>query len=103
MQLKDGHQERRGTIEGGQGFSTDGTRPPQVPVFFNPMGVSRIEIGVSAFDCIGLLPPDDHPHVSLNMGEQPEIRCPYCSTQYRRNSALRWNETVPPNCFVVSA
>lgn len=103
MQLKDGHQDRSGTIEGGQGSSTDRTRHPQVPVFFNPMGVSTIEIGVSAFDCIGLLPPHDHPHVYLNMGEQPDVRCPYCSTQYRLNSALRWNETIPPDCWVARA
>jgi uncharacterized Zn-finger protein len=80
-----------------------GTGPHQVPVFFNPKGVSRIEIGVSAFDCIGLLQPDDHPHVYLNMGEQAEIRCPYCATLYRFNSALRWNETVPPGCLVATA
>ena len=89
MQLTNGNQGK-----------TDHTRPLQVPVFFNRMGVSRIEIGVSAFDCIGLLPPHDHPHIYLNMGEQADIRCPYCSTQYRLNAALRWNETIPPRCWV---
>jgi len=75
-----------------------GTGPSQVPVFSNPMGMRRIEIGVTSFDCIGLLPPDDHPHVYLNMGEEADIRCPYCSTQYQFNPALRWSETIPANC-----
>lgn len=82
-------------MNGGQG-------PSQVPVFSNPMGLSSIEIGVMAFDCIGLLPPHDHPHVYLNMGEQADIQCPYCSTRYRFNPALGWNETIPPNCSVTS-
>jgi uncharacterized Zn-finger protein len=80
-----------------------GSGPSRVPVFSNPVGVRRIEIGVTSFDCIGLLPPDDHPHVYLNMGEQADIQCPYCSTRYRLNPALRWNETIPPNCWVARA
>nr|WP_283937821.1 zinc-finger domain-containing protein [Sphingomonas hankyongi] len=48
---------------------------------------------------MGVLPPHDHPHVYLNMGEQSDILCPYCSTQYRLNPALRWNETVPIDCW----
>jgi len=84
-----------------EGFETVGGQgPSQVPVFFNPVGASSIEIGVTAFDCIGLLPPHDHPHVYLNMGEQTDIQCPYCSTRYRFNPALGWNETIPPNCSV---
>ena len=71
----------------------------EVPLFINEMGMSTIEIGVSAFDCMGVLPPHDHPHVYLNMGEAVEILCPYCSTQYRLNPALRWNETIPINCW----
>jgi uncharacterized Zn-finger protein len=79
------------------------TGPAQVPVFSNTMGVRRIDIGVTSFDCIGLLPPHDHPHVYLNMGEHADIQCPYCSTRYRFNPALRWNETIPPNCWVARA
>ena len=90
-------------MDGGQGPLTHATRPPEVPLFFNEMGVNSIEIGVSAFDCIGVLPPHDHPHVYLNMGEQADILCPYCSTQYRFNPALRWNETIPPNCWAARA
>ncbi|MGI8706547.1 MAG: hypothetical protein ACR2JJ_12305 [Sphingomicrobium sp.] len=31
-----------------------------MPLFFNEMGVSSIEIGVAAFYCMGVLPPHDH-------------------------------------------
>jgi uncharacterized Zn-finger protein len=96
-------RKRSAAMDGGQGPLTDDARPPQLPVFFNPMGVRSIEIGVTAFDCIGLLPPHDHPHVYLNMGEQADIQCPYCSTRYRFNPALRGNETIPPNCCTVIA
>ncbi|MFL6777014.1 MAG: zinc-finger domain-containing protein [Sphingomicrobium sp.] len=92
-----------GATDEGQGPLSDDARPPQLPVFSNPMGVRSIEIGVTAFDCIGLLPPHDHPHVYINMGEQADIQCPYCSTRYRFNPALRWNETIPPDCCTASA
>jgi len=75
------------------------TSSSEIPLLFNEIGVSSIEIGVGAFDCMGVLPPHDHPHVYLNMGEQSDILCPYCSTQYRLNPALRWNETVPIDCW----
>jgi uncharacterized Zn-finger protein len=96
-------RRRSGAIDAGQGDLTDDARPPQLPVFSNPMGVHSVEIGVTAFDCIGLLPPHDHPHAYLNMGEQGEIHCPYCSTRYRFNPALRWNDTIPPNCCTANS
>lgn len=80
-----------------------GTSPLEVPVFFNRAGVESIEIGVATFDCIGLVPPHDHPHVYLNMGEQQQVRCPYCATLYRLNATLRWNETIPPGCWAARA
>jgi len=76
-------------------------RPPtqeETPLFFNELGVRSIGVGVTDFDCMGAMPPHDHPHVYLNMGEGLEILCPYCSTEYRFNAALSWNETIPPNC-----
>jgi uncharacterized Zn-finger protein len=69
-----------------------------VPLFFNELGVKSIEIGVPSFHCMGVLPPHDHPHVYLNMGDDIRVFCPYCSTDFRLNSALRSNETRPPNC-----
>jgi uncharacterized Zn-finger protein len=73
------------------------------PRFFNELGVRSIDVGAAAFDCMGAMPPHDHPHVYLNMGEQTEILCPYCSTEYRFNAALRWNETIPAGCWAASA
>jgi uncharacterized Zn-finger protein len=93
-------RKQSGTGNGRQDPLTRDTRPYEVPAFFNPNGVNSIEIGVSAFDCIGLSPPHDHPHVYLNIGERGDIQCPYCSTHYRLNPALGWNETIPPDCWV---
>ena len=78
-------------------------RAREAPLFFNELGVDSIEIGVAAFHCMGVMPPHDHPHVYLNMGESAGILCPYCSTEYRIDPALRWNETRPANCWAASA
>jgi uncharacterized Zn-finger protein len=37
--------------------------------FRNDRGVPEIRIGVSEFKCIGISPPQDHPHVYINMGQ----------------------------------
>jgi len=58
------------------------------PHFHNTGGFARIEIGAHEFQCIGALPPHDHPHVYLDMGSENEIVCPYCSTLYVFNPAL---------------
>jgi uncharacterized Zn-finger protein len=42
--------------------------------------VPEIWIGVKEFKCIGVSPPQDHPHVYINMGEADTILCPYCGT-----------------------
>lgn len=73
--------------------------PGGAPPFFNELGLDSIEIGVAAFHCMGVMPPHDHPHVYLNIGEQADLLCPYRSTKYRLNCALRWNQTKPPNCW----
>ena len=75
--------------------------PHQTPLFFNELGVNSIEIGVASFHCMGVMPPHDHPHVYLNMGEQTDLLCPYCSTQYVLNRALRWDQTNPALCCAV--
>lgn len=59
-----------------------------IPHFHNSDGVSKIEISAREFQCIGALPPHDHPHVFLDMGDDNEIVCPYCSTHYVYNSKL---------------
>ena len=43
------------------------------PKFRNDRGVPEIWIGVKEFKCIGVSPPQDHPHVYINMGEADTI------------------------------
>jgi uncharacterized Zn-finger protein len=50
--------------------------------FRNDHGVPEIRIGVKEFECIGVSPPLDHPHVYINMGEADTILCPYCATRF---------------------
>lgn len=69
-----------------------------VPHFSNDAGVPVIEIGVREFMCVGARPPFDHPHVFLDMGDDGEIICPYCSTLYRHDPALHGLESRPPGC-----
>ena len=59
------------------------------PHFHNQSGVAQIRIGAKEFMCIGALPPFDHPHVYIDMGASNEAVCPYCSTHYVYDSALR--------------
>lgn len=59
-----------------------------VPHFHNTQGDPRIEISAKEFQCIGALPPFDHPHVYLDMGSENETVCPYCSTHYVFNARL---------------
>jgi uncharacterized Zn-finger protein len=41
--------------------------------FRNDRGVPEICIGVREFECIGVSPPQGHPHVYINMGEADTI------------------------------
>jgi uncharacterized Zn-finger protein len=36
--------------------------------FKNDQGVPEIRIGVKEFKCVGASPPQDHPHIYLEMG-----------------------------------
>jgi uncharacterized Zn-finger protein len=67
-----------------------------VPHFQNDSGAPTIAIGVREFMCVGATAPFDHPHVYLDMGDDDEKICPYCSTHYRYESRLAANETEPP-------
>jgi len=69
-----------------------------VPHFHNTPGVAVIEIGAREFMCEGELAPFDHPHVFLDMGDDTEIICPYCSTLYRYDRSLAANEARPAEC-----
>src|SRR4029078_9502285 len=69
-----------------------------VPHFHYDPGCPVIEIGAKEFMCVGATPPYDHPHVFLDIGEDKEIICPYCSTLYRFNSAPDPQPAPPPEC-----
>jgi uncharacterized Zn-finger protein len=58
------------------------------PKFHNEAGAPTIEIGTKEFECIGAKPPFDHPHIFIDMGDEDEAICPYCSTVYRYDSSL---------------
>jgi uncharacterized Zn-finger protein len=69
-----------------------------VPHFHNDPGVTAIEIGAKEFMCIGATPPFDHPHVFIDMGDDSEAICPYCSTLYRYDPSLHGYQSRPPEC-----
>lgn len=72
---------------------------PVVPKFHNDAGADIIEIGVKEFECMGATPPHDHPHVYLDMGDDTEIICPYCSTVFRHVQALKPQESRPADAI----
>lgn len=65
------------------------------PKYRNDRGLAEIRIGAKEFECIGQYPPQDHPHVFLEMGSQNEILCPYCSTLFRFDISLAALESNP--------
>ena len=73
-----------------------------VPHFINDKGVDRIAIGVKEFQCMGATPPFDHPHVYLDMGDEAQLVCPYCSTLFHYDPALKATESDPPSCVFVA-
>lgn len=73
-----------------------------IPHFQNDAGHPRIAIGVKEFMCVGATAPFDHPHVFLDMGDDNEKVCPYCSTLYVFDPALHADETVPAGALLVS-
>ena len=68
------------------------------PYFQNDAGYGTIEIGATEFMCVGAKPPFDHPHVYLDMGDEGEKVCSYCSTLYKLNGSLARNESLPADC-----
>ena len=69
-----------------------------VPHSHNTDGVDAITIGAREFMCVGALPPFDHPHVFIDMGEEDEAVCPYCSTVFRHDPALQPAQSEPAGC-----
>lgn len=74
-----------------------------IPHFHNDAGHTTIEVGTKEFMCVGANPPFDHPHEFLDMGDDTEIVCPYCSTHYKYNPLLSVTKTHPENCLFTAA
>ena len=66
-----------------------------IPHFANDAGVATIRIGAKELMCIGARPPFDHPHIFLEMGDETEVVCAYCSTVYRYDPSLKATESEP--------
>ncbi len=69
------------------------------PKFKNDRGVPEICIGAREFKCTGMSPPQNHPHVYINMGKSDTILCPYCVTRFRLDSRLARFAAEPPDSF----
>jgi len=74
---------------------------PTIPHFANDAGAEKVHVGVKEFQCMGVRPPFDHPHVYLDMGADTQILCPYCATLFVYSPGLGPEETDPPGCRVV--
>jgi uncharacterized Zn-finger protein len=71
-----------------------------IPHLANDQGVEKIAVGVKEFQCMGARPPFDHPHVFLDMGQDTQVLCPYCSTLYVHDERLHADQTEPEGCLV---
>lgn len=70
-----------------------------MPHFANDTGADVIRVGARRFMCIGARPPFDHPHVFLDMGDESELVCPYCSTLYRYDATFGPTQSEPEACL----
>ena len=74
-----------------------------IPYFANDSGSERIFIGVKEFKCMGARAPFDHPHVYLDMGQDAQIICPYCSTLYVYEQRFGEVDSDPKGALVSDA
>ena len=72
-----------------------------LPKFRNDFAAAEIRVGVKEFNCIGVSPPDDHPHVYIAMGSDGTALCPYCSTRYRHDQRLGPSEAEPADSIYI--
>jgi uncharacterized Zn-finger protein len=68
----------------------------------NDRGVAKVRIGTREFECIGQSPPEDHPHVYLEMGQRDDILCPHCGTLFEFDSSLQTFAAVPSDSVFVA-
>ncbi|MBO0732877.1 MAG: zinc-finger domain-containing protein [Methylocapsa sp.] len=68
-----------------------------IPYFHNNPGIGRVRVRAKKFMCAGDLPPFDHPHIFIDMGDDDEIVCPYCGTLFAFDPNLG-AMCEPPEC-----
>src|SRR6266850_5740079 len=72
---------------------------PSLPAhWYAATSLKPTALGCREFRCIGDKPPQDHPHIYLNMGDASEILCPYCSTLFCFDPSLGAHEADPADC-----
>ncbi|HEY2185032.1 MAG TPA: zinc-finger domain-containing protein [Xanthobacteraceae bacterium] len=67
------------------------------PHYHNQPGIPLVRVGAKEFMCVGALPPFDHPHIFIDMGDDNDSICPYCSTHYVYDARLDGG-CEPPEC-----
>lgn len=72
------------------------------PHFHNQDGHPSIRVKVREFMCIGALPPFDHPHIFIDMGDESDAICPYCSTRFVHDPELK-TICEPADCELKTA
>ena len=73
-------------------------KPCAADAKLSEVSVPIVRVGCREFKCIGAKPPQDHPHIYLNMGDASEIVCPYCSTLFRFDPSFGADEADPADC-----
>jgi uncharacterized Zn-finger protein len=68
------------------------------PHFHNQPGLAQIKVGVKEFMCVGALPPFDHPHIFIDMGDDRDTVCSYCSTHYVYDASVK-DGCSPAECL----
>lgn len=69
-----------------------------VPHSKNDLGIASIRVGTKEFMCVGATPPFDHPHIFIDMGDDTETVCPYCSTLFKYDASLHGG-AEPASCL----
>ena len=68
-----------------------------IPHFHNEPGVPVVKVGAKEFMCMGAKPPFDHPHIFIDMGDDGEAICSYCSTRFVYDASLG-PRSAPAEC-----
>jgi len=59
----------------------------RLPEIRNDAGLKETRVRRRNIVCAGSSPPHDHPHISLPIGKENRLSCPYCATVYRLEDA----------------